>query len=118
MKNLSKYIHVVECDWFPQIIFLDKNLKPCDGLKTLVMQEMFKKKILFQGILIPSFYHNNSQIVYIIIFNCIINIYKRFKNGYKKYLHGKKLNQFLEDNLNYDYKSKITKSCNGGVRRM
>ena len=55
MKNLSKYIHVVECDWFPQIIFLDKNLKPCDGLKTLVMQEMFKKKILFQGILIPSF---------------------------------------------------------------
>ena len=93
MKNLSKYIHVVECDWFPQIIFLDKNLKPCDGLKTLVMQEMFKKKILFQGILIPSFSHNNSQIDYIInSFSIVLEIYRKaLRNGYKKYLHGKKI---------------------------
>ena len=57
------------------------------------MQEMFKKKILFQGILIPSFSHNKSQIDYVVnSFKVVLEVYsKALKNGYKKYLRGEKI---------------------------
>ena len=92
-NNLEKYIKTVDCNWFPQVIFYDRKLNTCDGLKTLIMQEMFKRKILFQGILIPSLSHKRKDIDQIAkSFNHVLQIYKKaLKNGYKKYLYGKKI---------------------------
>ena len=92
-NKLEKYIKTVDCNWFPQIIFYDKNLKVCDGLKTLVMQEMFKRKILFQGILIPSLSHKKKNIDDLVkSFDNVLQIYRKALNkGYKKYLYGEKI---------------------------
>lgn len=92
-KKLQNYIKVVKCDWFPQLIFYNKKNKLCDGLKTLVMQEMFKNGVLFQGYIIPSYTHNKKQIDYLI--NALaksFDVYnKALERGYKKYLIGNKI---------------------------
>ena len=92
-NNLEKYIKTVDCNWFPQVVFYNRKLNVCDGLKTLIMQEMFKRKILFQGFLIPSFSHNKRDINQIAkSFDEVLKIYKKaLKNGYKKYLYGEKI---------------------------
>lgn len=93
IKKLQNYIKVVKCDWFPQLIFYDKKNKLCDGLKTLIMQEMFKNGVLFQGYVIPSYTHNKKQIDYLInILAKSFDIYnKALEIGYKKYLFGDKI---------------------------
>jgi len=75
------------------MINLAKNLKVCDGLKTLVIQEMFKRKILFQCILICGLSHNKKNIDDLIkSFDNVLQIYRNTLNkGYKKYLYGKKI---------------------------
>ena len=88
--NLSNYIKIIECDWFPQFIFYNKRKKICNGMKTVFLQEMIRRKILFQGYFIPSYSHNKLQIKKIC--NAIdhsLGIYKMaLSDGFKKYLKG------------------------------
>ncbi len=100
-KNLNNYINTVDCDWFPQVIFLNKKKEACEGLKTLVMQEMFKHKVLFQGYLIPSYSHTKNQIKYLSkSFGKVLNIYQKALNyGYHKFLVGKKIKPVFRKNI-------------------
>ena len=42
--------------------FKDHDKKDCDGYKTLFMQELVKRGILFQGTFVASFMHKEAEI--------------------------------------------------------
>jgi glutamate-1-semialdehyde aminotransferase len=64
-KIVKKYdfenlIQVFECDWMPGIDFKDTD----NGLKfkTIIVQEMIKQKILFQGVFVPCYRHTLNDV--------------------------------------------------------
>jgi len=61
-KNLSEFIHVSPCNWFPIFIFRNKNNEICPGMRTLVMQEMIKRGVLFQGAFVPCYSHTTVDV--------------------------------------------------------
>jgi glutamate-1-semialdehyde aminotransferase len=66
MKNIVKkhefesIIRVFECDWMPGIEFIDSEKALI--YKTIVIQEMIKQKVLFQGVFVPSFRHTLNDV--------------------------------------------------------
>jgi len=53
--GLNSVLQVFECDWMPGIDFFDGN--NALRFKTIIMQEMVKQKVLFQGVFVPCFRH-------------------------------------------------------------
>ena len=88
--NLSNYIKIIDCDWFPQFLFHNKRKKICNGMKTLFIQNMIRRNILFQGYFIPSYSHNQSEVKKICkaIDYSMLEYKKALDHGYKKYLKG------------------------------
>jgi spore coat polysaccharide biosynthesis protein SpsF len=87
---LQQFVSVVKCEWMPTFIFRDADAKPCPGLRTLFMQEMIKRGVLFQGIFVPSFAHTEDDIYYFSkAFAESLEIYKKaLEDGYEQYLIG------------------------------
>jgi glutamate-1-semialdehyde 2,1-aminomutase len=58
--NLTSLIRIYECDWMPGIDFTDQtnSLK----LKTIIIQEMVKEKVLFQGVFVPCYRHTLNDV--------------------------------------------------------
>lgn len=88
--GLGEYINLAQCNWMPTFIFKNKNLTPDAGLRTLAMQEMIKRGVLFQGILIPTFSHTKADIdFFATALDETLSVYKEaLENGYEKYLVG------------------------------
>jgi len=61
-NGLNDYIKMVECNWLPALAFKGKDGNDCLGMKTLLLQEMIKRGVLFQGILVPCFSHQKKDI--------------------------------------------------------
>ena len=91
MENgLSNSINLAAKDWLQAFIFRDLEGVVSQGYRTLVMQEMIKRGILFQGVFVPCFSHTQSDVNYFAdAFNESLRIYKKaLEEGYKKYLVG------------------------------
>jgi glutamate-1-semialdehyde aminotransferase/spore coat polysaccharide biosynthesis protein SpsF (cytidylyltransferase family) len=88
--QLADFIQLTSCDWMPIVIFKNKKGEACQGLRTLVMQEMIKRGVLFQGALVPSFSHQESDMDYLAVaFDETLAVYeKALEDGYEKYLLG------------------------------
>ena len=58
--NLADLIRILECDWMPGLDFTDQT----DSLrfKTIIMQEMVKQKVLFQGVFVPCYRHTADDV--------------------------------------------------------
>lgn len=58
--GLKSLIQVFECDWMPGIDFTDVS----DALrfKTIIIQEMIKQKVLFQGVFVPCYRHTEEDV--------------------------------------------------------
>ncbi|TAL58462.1 MAG: glutamate-1-semialdehyde 2,1-aminomutase, partial [Bacteroidetes bacterium] len=56
-KGLSDFIEVIGANWLVAFVFKDKIKEVCNGMRTLALQEMIKRGVLFQGIFIPCFSH-------------------------------------------------------------
>ena len=91
-KKMTSYIKLTPCEWFPIVGFLDKNNKSCDGLYTLMLQEMFKRGVLFQGVFTPCFSHTVEDIDFFAdAFEQSLGVYeKALDSGYEKFLVGPK----------------------------
>lgn len=90
-KNmLEEYIELIPCNWLPAFIFKDENKEVSFGLRTLVMQEMIKRGVLFQGAFIPCFSHTKNDVEYFAeALNETLQIYsKAINEGFQKYLVG------------------------------
>jgi len=65
-KHLSDLVGVVKSEWLPMLTFKDKTGAVCPGMRTLAMQEMIKRGVLFQGIFVPSFSHQKSDVEFFV----------------------------------------------------
>ena len=98
-KNLIKKneldfnIQVVSSKWMPAFIFKNKDGEICSGFRTLVMQEMIKRGVLFQGVFVISYSHTEEDLYYFAkAFEETLTIYKNaLIQGYQKYLTGAKV---------------------------
>ena len=88
--NLVEYVKLIESNWLVSFDFYN-NKKFCFKTKTLIQQEMIKKKILFQGFFIPCYAHDTKDIYkFISAFkNSLKTLHLARLNGFDKYLKGK-----------------------------
>jgi spore coat polysaccharide biosynthesis protein SpsF len=88
--QLNQYIQIVPCNWMPAFVFRDKEGQISQGFRTLFMQEMIAKGVLFQGVFVPSYSHSAEDITYFIAaFDVACQVYSNaLQNGYENYLVG------------------------------
>jgi glutamate-1-semialdehyde aminotransferase len=88
--NLTRFVQIVPANWMPVFNFRNTNEEYCSGMRTLVMQEMIKRGVLFQGVFVPCFSHSEKDIEYFVrAFDESLNIYSdALSEGYEKYLIG------------------------------
>jgi glutamate-1-semialdehyde aminotransferase len=92
-NELDFNIQVVSSKWMPAFIFKNKDGEICSGFRTLVMQEMIKRGVLFQGVFVISYSHTEEDLYYFAkAFEETLSIYKNaLIQGYQKYLTGAKV---------------------------
>ena len=88
--KLQSHIQVLPCNWMPAFSFKDEEYNLSQGFRTLFMQEMISRGVLFQGIFVPSFSHSDEDVNYFIAAldqSCLV--YKRaLEVGFEKFLIG------------------------------
>ena len=89
-NDLLDFVNVVPSQWMPVFIFKDQAKTPCQGFRTLFLQEMIKRGVLFQGIVVPSFSHTEEDCYYFAkAFNESLQVYKQaLVQGYAAFLVG------------------------------
>jgi glutamate-1-semialdehyde 2,1-aminomutase len=89
-RGLDNYISVTPTNWFVLFTFKNKNGEVCPGMRTLMLQEMIKNGILFQGIFVPCFSHSEADVE--LFCNAFSNALETYVNalefGYQNYLTG------------------------------
>lgn len=89
-NGLSEYLEVVPCAWMPLVIFRDAAKVVSLSMRTLMMQELISRGILFQGSFVPCFSHTQSDIDYFVeAFEESLDIYRNALNdGIDGFLFG------------------------------
>lgn len=89
-SNLDKYIFLAPTNWFIPFTFKNKSGEICTGMRTLMLQEMIKHGVLFQGIFVPCFSHTEVDInFFCTAFDKALKVYeKALEEGYENYLIG------------------------------
>jgi glutamate-1-semialdehyde aminotransferase len=60
--QLDASVQVLPCEWMVTFAFHDKTGTPSAGLRTLFMQEMIKRGVLFQGVFVPCYSHGAADV--------------------------------------------------------
>ena len=90
-KLIDKYVNIVGDDWMLVFIFKNKEEESDSGFRTLALQEMIKRGVLFQGIFVPCYSHSIDEIEkFVYAFKETLSIYKKaLEEGHNKYLVGR-----------------------------
>ena len=88
--GMEAYIQVIPCNWLIAFIFLDQHKQQSSGFRTLFMQEMIRRGVLFQGVFYPCYSHSEEDIHYFIeAFQQSMSVYKdALSVGVTKFLVG------------------------------
>lgn len=88
--GLSDRIEVVDCAWQPLFLFKNAKGEVDNGFRTLMLQEMIARGVLFQGILSPCFSHTEVDVAYFVeALADSFSLYKKaLAEGYEKFLIG------------------------------
>lgn len=86
----SHLVDVIPCNWLVAFNFKDSQVQVSAAMRTLAMQEMIKRGILFQGAFVPCFSHTLADVSYFIeAFIETISVLKdAFENGIENYIKG------------------------------
>jgi glutamate-1-semialdehyde aminotransferase len=89
-RHLDRVVEVLPCAWMPAFVFRDASGQPSAGLRTLFMQEMIARGVLFQGILSPCYSHSKADVTrFVEAADAALGIYGRaVAEGYEKFLVG------------------------------
>jgi spore coat polysaccharide biosynthesis protein SpsF len=89
-NNLLEYVEVIANNWMPIFIFKDNSKSASSGFRTLALQEMIKRGVLFQGAFVPCYSHTMEDVNYFAAaFNESLIIYKKaLAEGFEKFLVG------------------------------
>lgn len=88
--ELNSVIQLIPCNWMPAFVFKNAKHEVCQGYRTLFMQEMIKRGVLFQGFFVPCFSHSEDDVYYFAkAFDESLEVYKQaLADGYERYLVG------------------------------
>ncbi|MDP3467533.1 MAG: glutamate-1-semialdehyde 2,1-aminomutase [Daejeonella sp.] len=88
--GLSKCIKISSTNWLIGYSFYDSLNEVSNGMRTLVMQEMIKRGVLFQGAFVPCFSHSEEDVLYFAkAFDEVLPLYKQaLENGFESLLIG------------------------------
>ena len=88
--DLENAIIVSNTTWMPAFTFKNAEGSVDAGMRTLFMQEMIRNGVLFQGVFVPCYTHNDMELSFFLnAFEKACNVYKTaLKDGYQKYLLG------------------------------
>lgn len=86
----SNLVDVIPCNWLVAFNFKDNQGQVSASMRTLAMQEMIKRGILFQGAFVPCFSHTMEDVAYFVAaFKETISLLKdAFENGIENYIKG------------------------------
>jgi glutamate-1-semialdehyde 2,1-aminomutase len=89
-KGLSEFLAVSESNWMVAYTFKNKLEQVDNGYRTMMLQEMIKRGVLFQGVLVPCFSHQKSDIDFFIeAMGESLDIYTQaLEKGYEHFLVG------------------------------
>lgn len=89
-QGLEDCIQVSSSAWMPAFVFKNNTGSPNAALRTLFLQEMIRNGVLFQGIVVPSYSHNQEEIDFFLEgFRQAAAVYQKALNeGVEKYLVG------------------------------
>lgn len=89
-KGLNEYIQVSNANWMPLFTFRDDNREPSMGMRTLAMQEMIARGVLFQGAFVPCFSHQREDVdFFTTALDESLEVYKKgLADGYGTWLIG------------------------------
>lgn len=65
-SGVSNLVDIIPCNWLVSFNFRDKEGQVSAEMRTLAMQEMIKRGILFQGSFVPCFSHTIEDVNYFI----------------------------------------------------
>jgi glutamate-1-semialdehyde aminotransferase len=88
--GLDAHVEVVACPWMPTFVFKDPDGHPSAGLRTLFLQEMIARGVLFQGIFVPCFSHTPADLdLFAGAFAGALEVYRlALRDGYERHLVG------------------------------
>ncbi len=89
--QLTNYIQLIGDNWMPVFVFKNSKQEACMGMRTLALQEMIKRGVLFQGVFVPCFSHTKMDVDFFANqFDETLAVYsKALQDGYELYLIGK-----------------------------
>ncbi len=89
-SGLEASLQVVMCDWMVTFIYRNASGESSSGLRTLFMQEMIKRGVLFQGIFVPCLSHSLADVAtFAEAFTSSLDVYaKAVAEGHENYLVG------------------------------
>ena len=89
-NKLDNFVKVIGGNWMPVFTFSDNKMEASAGMRTLALQEMIKRGILFQGLFSPCFSHTQKDVDFFAdTYNDMLQVYKKaLADGYEKYLIG------------------------------
>ncbi len=65
-RGLADVIEVHASPWRVVLVFKDSENKVCSRLRTLMLQEMIGRGVLFQGVFLPCFAHTDGDIAHVL----------------------------------------------------
>jgi glutamate-1-semialdehyde aminotransferase/spore coat polysaccharide biosynthesis protein SpsF (cytidylyltransferase family) len=89
-QALEPFVQVIKCVWMVTFAFRNKEHEPCPGFRTLFMQEMIKRGVLFQGVFVPCFSHSPTDVAqFVTAFSESLDVCQRaLDEGYERFLIG------------------------------
>jgi glutamate-1-semialdehyde 2,1-aminomutase len=88
--GLGNHIQVSDTSWMVASVFKNNEGAADAGLRTLFMQEMIRNGVLFQGIFVPCYMHNDEELrVFLQAFERACGVYQQaLETGFTEFLIG------------------------------
>lgn len=89
-RGLQDYFDITGFNWSVGLIVKNAQKQPCLFYRTLFMQEMIQRGVLYQGILSPCYSHTTEDIDFMLAaFDASCDVFeKALQDGYEKHLVG------------------------------
>lgn len=89
-RSLEDYFDLMGFNWSVGLVVKNKEKHPCMFYRTLFMQEMIRRGVLYQGILSPCYSHTIEDIDFMLAaFDESCGVFeKALEDGYAKHLEG------------------------------
>lgn len=88
--HLEACVQVLPCPWMPTFVFRNKDGQASAGLRTLMLQEMIRRGVLFQGVFVPCYSHTAEDVAFFTqaLADSLAVYQQALEQGYEAFLVG------------------------------